>query len=143
MHSGAAAQQTFLMDCLKRAEFFWQEFEKCQNIVGELCQDIEVIQLNTQIEPDQIQFNQSKLEQINAQMGQLSGSGIEAMLNASQHLCQLLNDDERAFVEQNLVLFNSNWTQFSTSYAQVARNLLSAMDKVTFYTKNIINFFIF
>lgn len=130
MRSSATERQNFLTECLQRAEIFWKEFENAQSTVGELRQQIDSIQLNTQIEPDQIQFNQSKLEQIDAQMEHLSGAEIEVMLNASRHLCQMLNDDERTFVEQNLVLFNSNWSQFSANYAQVARNLLSAMDKV-------------
>lgn len=130
LRSSATARQNFLTECLQRAEVFWKEFENAQNIVADLRQQIDSIQLNTHIEPDQIHFNQSKLEQIDIQMGHLSGAGIETMLNASRHLCQMLNDDEKAFVEQNLVLFNSNWSQFSANYVQVARNLLSAMDKV-------------
>ena len=51
LRSGATARQTFLTDCLQRAETFWHEFEKSQNIVAELRQDIDSIHLNTQIEP--------------------------------------------------------------------------------------------
>uniref|UniRef100_A0A915ENC3 Dystrophin n=1 Tax=Ditylenchus dipsaci TaxID=166011 RepID=A0A915ENC3_9BILA len=54
---------------------------------------------------------------------------MEAMKIGAEQLCALLNEEETGYVEQHLMMLESNWQGFLGVHSQISSNLLAAMDK--------------
>lgn len=134
LNSNSAARHNFLTETLNRAKLFWAEYEKCQNAIHLLSQNFDSVQLEiSQLELDQASTGQQKLATLNNQFNSSALSSIESMRTAGSLLCELLNDDERTYVEQHLIIFDSNWNAFLQLFLQMSANLSSNLDKVVFF----------
>lgn len=133
LNSSSTAQHNFLTETLRRAELFWNEYKNCQNEILLLSQHFDAIQLEiTQLKPSQTNIGYQKLTELNNQFNGSILKNIESMHVAGASFCESLNDDERTYVEQHIILFDSNWNALSQLYLQMSTNLSSNIEKVFF-----------
>ncbi|KHN76670.1 Dystonin [Toxocara canis] len=127
LYEGVTMRGSVLEETLKKAERFWTELERCQKAVDELRSKIDGIQPATG-QPSLIEQQRSALMVIEAEM-----SGTEPMMSdlrvAGRDLCEVVADEERAHVEQQIGVVEGSWATVTDMFARKNVDLVDAMEK--------------
>ncbi|VDK30955.1 unnamed protein product, partial [Gongylonema pulchrum] len=125
---GITKRGIVLEDTLVKARRFWFELQSCQKAIEELRMRIEGIQAAFG-EPVVIEQQRHALMAIEEEMRDAKPQIMDKLRSAGRELCDVVAEDEKAHVEQQINAVEGGWVTVTNMCARKNSDLIEAMDK--------------
>uniref|UniRef100_A0A915B3J8 Microtubule-actin cross-linking factor 1 n=1 Tax=Parascaris univalens TaxID=6257 RepID=A0A915B3J8_PARUN len=127
LNEGVTLRGNILEETYKKAERFCMELQRCQKALDELRSKIDDIQPATG-QPSLIEQQRTTLMGIEVEMNDAQPLMSELRV-AGRDLCEIVADEERAHVEQQIGAVEDNWATVTDIFARKNADLVDAMEK--------------